>query len=106
MYPQCTHCKRKYVSEYFLHKHLHTCHLSHYVTFVQQRWRFLRLMNFKKNVYNALTAKVIHSRYTNLKRATTVVKTIYLENTYKLGGKGYKRLVHKWNCARVVSLIN
>ncbi len=92
-YPTCRHCKKRYINDAFLSAHIKREHLELNVKFIQARFRYKKLQRVKET----LKAKLNYNRFAKLKRVVNNVKAIYLQNTYKFGGKGYKRLLNKFN---------
>lgn len=91
-YP-CKLCHRKYVNEYFLTLHKRRLHMEHYVTFVQQRLRFLQLLRAKRCIKTC----VIRQRYLQQRAAANTIKKHFLEWNYTPGNPGYKRLSECWH---------
>ena len=73
--------------------HQRRFHMEYYVTFVQQRVRFLRLLCAN----NLIRTSIMRRRFLRQRKAAIVIQRAFLEWNYTPGNPGYRRLAQRWS---------
>ena len=101
MYPRCKHCLNRYANGTFLVLHMRRRHFQEYVLFLQQRWRYIKNLQYKKALH-IIRGCVVRLLFLRKRKACNVIKKRFLEYTYKPYNPGYYRTVYNWNKSKKI----